>query len=212
MAKKQLTTLLFDLGNVLFDLDIPATERALAGVLGDRVNAFKKWSAQSRFFERYETGEISDSDFVDQIKQYCKTATVDHDIIKAWNAMLIGMPLERLMWLKELRKTYSVALLSNTNALHIKWVHHYLEQVHQITQFEEDYFDQVYYSHVIGKRKPNEAAFRFVLENLGVSPEEVLFMDDVEGNIQSAGKMGIQSVLHIPETEIVEKLPIYLEG
>lgn len=212
MADTKITTLLFDLGNVLFDLDIPATERELAVLLGERATEFRSWTIHNQFFERYETGRISDSDFVGQINQYCLPGTKNEEIISAWNAMLVGMTLERLTWLKELRQTYRVALLSNTNALHIKWVHHYLEQTYQIIRFEEDYFDRVYYSHEIAARKPNEEAFRFVLEELGVSPGEVLFMDDVEGNIQSAGEMGIQAVLHIPKTEIIEKFPRYLEG
>lgn len=210
MADTKITTLLFDLGNVLFDLNIPATERALARVLGERTTEFRSWTIHNHFFERYEIGEISDSDFVGQINQYCLPGTKNEEIISAWNAMLVGMPLERLTWLKELRKTYRVALLSNTNALHIKWVHHYLEQKYQITQFEEDCFDRVYYSHEIRARKPDAAAFRYVLENLGVNPEEVLFIDDVKENYLGAKTVDIVAIQHSPNFKIETMLPAYL--
>lgn len=212
MADTKITTLLFDLGNVLFDLDIPATERALAVLLGKRATEFRKWSTQSEFFEQYETGKISDLDFIGQFKQYCLPGTKNEQIVTAWNAMLMGMPLKRLTWLKELRKTYRVAVLSNTNALHIKWVHHYLEQKYQITEFEEDHFDRVYYSHLIQARKPDEKVYRFVLDDLEVSPKEVLFIDDVAENIRSADEIGIQTVLHKPDTEIMDKFTEYLKG
>lgn len=210
MGKSGVTTLLFDLGNVLFDLDIPATERAFASLLGDRRVQFSDWAVRNRFFERYEKGEITDKEFVETIGSQCQSEVSEDEVITAWNAMLIGMPESRLTWLKELRKTYQVALLSNTNALHITKVRQWLQQEHGIMHFEETYFDRVYYSHEIGARKPETRAYQMVIQDLETAVTSTLFIDDVQANIQGAQQLGIQAIWHKPTDEIRVKLPEYL--
>ncbi len=210
MATTHIRTLLFDLGNVLFDLDIPATERALTGLLGEQAPGFKSWAEDTRFFERFETGELSNAEFVREIQGRCVPGTTVQAITAAWNAMLLGMPESRLTWLKELSTEFRVALLSNTNDLHITWVRAYLRNAYGIGSFEDEFFHKVYYSHEIGARKPEAAAFQHVLDDLGVTGTEVLFVDDVDENTAQAASMGIQVQLHQPGREIRDYLPLYL--
>lgn len=212
MNRPRITTLLFDLGNVLFDLDIPATEKSLSRILGDQTSEFKDKAIRARFFEQYETGRISDQGFIAYIQSHSRPGTTEAEITSAWNAMLLGMPADRLRWLKELRKLYRVALLSNTNALHITWVRNYLDQQHGERHFEENCFDRVYYSHEIGARKPNQAAFQHVLDDLGISPSDMLFIDDIQENTRAALSMGIASIAHPPGREIMEALPRYIRS
>jgi len=210
MGTLSVTTLLFDLGNVLFDLDIPATETALNRLLGHDAHRFADWARDNRFFERFETGEIANEAFIGTILEHCTPETSATDVIHAWNAMLIGMPANRLAWLKELRVKYRVALLSNTNGLHIDWVHDYFRETHALTDYEVKYFDRVYYSHAIGARKPDREAYRFVLRDLGVTPQEVLFIDDNQDNCRGARQVGIHAVHHSPERMIERSLDDYL--
>lgn len=210
MGTLRVTTLLFDLGNVLFDLDIPATEKALNKLLGQGAHHFAVWARDNRFFERFETGEIDNDAFIGTILEKCSPETTATDVILAWNAMLLGMPANRLAWLEELRVNYQVALLSNTNGLHIHWVHDYFREAHALTDYEDKYFDRVYYSHAIGARKPNREAYRFVLQDLDVTPQEVLFIDDNLENCLGARQVGIHAVHHSPERMIERCLDDYL--
>lgn len=212
MEKKRISTILFDLGNVLFDLDIPATEEALSNLLGQHSLRFKNWAVKQQFFERYEIGEISDELFIEKIGEHCLPGTTEQMIINAWNAMLLGMPADRLQWLKELRSIYQVALLSNTNALHIAWVRQFLANGHQVTEFETTHFDRVYYSHEIGARKPDENSFQYVLDDLDVDPSEILFIDDVPENTKTAASMGIRTRQHRIGNEIMIDLPRYIKS
>lgn len=56
-------------------------------------------------------------------------------------------------------------------------------------------FELSIYSFEIGLCKPDRAAFDFLLAKVNMPAREILFIDDSERNIQSAGEMGIQTVL-----------------
>jgi putative hydrolase of the HAD superfamily len=57
-------------------------------------------------------------------------------------------------------------------------------------------FDVVLISGEVGMRKPNEEAFRLAAERLGVPPEECVFVDDHDGNVEAAERVGMTGVLH----------------
>ena len=55
-------------------------------------------------------------------------------------------------------------------------------------------FEHAFLSYEVGLRKPNLAIYRFVLEKLGLSPEQVGFTDDNVSNVEGAQSLGIRSV------------------
>ena len=68
----------------------------------------------------------------------------------------------------------------------------------------EPLFHSVYYSNVIGMRKPTKEAFKYVLEQNDYIPEETLFLDDSVQHLMGAKKCGIHSI-HITDI-VVEEL------
>ena len=55
--------------------------------------------------------------------------------------------------------------------------------------------DKAYFSWETGYVKPDERAFRHILEEFDLKPEECLYFDDSEKNIEAARKIGIQAEL-----------------
>lgn len=55
----------------------------------------------------------------------------------------------------------------------------------------EKIFDKVYSSSDIGCRKPSAEFFSFVLKDIGVSAENVVYFDNEEEMITSAKQLGI---------------------
>jgi putative hydrolase of the HAD superfamily len=55
-------------------------------------------------------------------------------------------------------------------------------------------FDRQFYSCCVGHAKPDAAYFEHILTDLGLAPEQALFIDDVEPNVISARQIGIPSV------------------
>lgn len=204
------TCLLFDLGNVIVDLDIPATFRALEALAGYRKEALGSFLRTQRWMERFEVGEFNDAAFVEGILAYTDGRS-EKEVRDAWNAMLLAIPRERLDWLAGLRSKYEVALLSNTNGIHLAWVYEYLEREHGITSYEEHCFDRAFYSHLIGRRKPESECYSLVLDAMCRRPGEVLFIDDVAENTAAASDLGIRVATHPVGAEIMECLEGYLE-
>ena len=206
MVKQKIKNLLFDLGNVIVDIDID-------GALG-RVKSLLNEDADTAIIEKtfidYECGHISTEIFINQILRQSDRKYQATDVIEAWNSMLISIPSYRLAMLEMLRPNYNVYLLSNTNSLHLEWVHRYVKRVHKVSNFEETYFDQAFYSHMIGDRKPNQSIFKHVSEEAFMTPEVTLFMDDMEENITVAAELGF-STFHVKAGEEVAEY-LKLEG
>ena len=56
------------------------------------------------------------------------------------------------------------------------------------------HFDHRYYSCRLGAAKPDPQAFQLVLSDLGVQPDEVLFIDDRAENTRTARDLGMHSI------------------
>lgn len=203
-------TLIFDFGNVLFNLDFGRSFDALENIIGltwSFGNIPDKVINTIRSFER---GQINDEEFIWVFQQY-KQDLNPRDLISAWNSMLVDLPIERLNYLQSLREDYNLALLSNINSIHLRWIHKYFSEELDIINFEETYFDKVFYSHLVGMRKPDSEIYEFVTRSLGIEPNSILFIDDLESNIKAAKENGWHAIVHDPKDEIINKLIIYIE-
>ena len=150
-------------------------------------------------------GKLSSQDFISYYHTNLKNNNASAEaIITAWNSILLDFPLQRLEFLKELKKKreFQLILLSNTNELHISWIK---EHVNFYEEFKS-YFDAFYLSHEINLRKPNANIYEFVLDQHQLKPEEVLFIDDTKENTDAAKSLGFHVWNINPETEDVTSL------
>ena len=196
--------IIFDFGNVLFDLDLPAIERNLKMHYGENFEPAKEKLLRDKVFELYETGGLSAEEFVDTLRFAGERPLEKEQVIAAWNSIFLEMPKARFEMLLHLRQNYKVFLLSNINDLHATWIDDYMVREHGIADFHDRYFDGVYYSHLIRLRKPDREIYEYVLADAELVPEETIFFDDMEMNVEAAKAVGIQGVLHPQGQEIVE--------
>jgi len=198
--------LIFDFGNVLFDLDLPRSEKRLQAVFGDQYAAARQHIQQNQVVELYETGGLSTTDFVEAIRSAVWPPISAEQVIDAWNSLLIGMPAERFDMLLRLRRHYKVFLLSNINELHEQWIANYMVRTYGLRDYESLYFDGVYFSHLIRLRKPDPVIFEYVLADAELLPEETMFFDDLPINVQAAQQAGIHGVWHPAGSNIVSRM------
>ncbi len=206
MRPGSVQNLIFDFGNVLFDLDLPAWERHLRNLYGAEATEVLESLRQQRIFELYETGGMDTGEFVAHLCSMGKTPPAPEQVIGAWNSIFVEFPARRFALLTALRQRYQVFLLSNINDLHARWIDGYLLRDFCIYNFEQRFFDGVYYSHLIRLRKPTREVFEYVLNDAELNPATCLFFDDLSPNVEAALACGIPAVLHTAGRDIEEHL------
>jgi glucose-1-phosphatase len=203
---KNVKNIIFDLGNVLLDIDIPATERALHHLFGENAEKALKKCHADNIFNLYETGKMGEKAFFQHIRAASEKNITDAQIKKAWNAMLLDFTPARLERLAQLKKKYNLYLLSNTNTTHLVWFRHLLKEKYGIPDFETRFFVKAYYSHKIKLRKPTAEIYEYVVKDAALNPAETLFIDDNADNIAAAQQAGWQTILHPIGAEVVVAL------
>ena len=184
--------IIFDLGEVIVDLDVAATETAFAALLVNPNESIYNLKGQTPVFDELEVGVISPAEFRAEINKLAHSRTTDDQIDAAWNAMLVKIPSAKIQLVQNLRSNYQTFVLSNTNRIHIDHLEKYLLPRHGLKSLNQ-IFDFVYYSHEIGKRKPNSDAYQFILDKHEIIPGRTLFIDDRIENIHTAQEMGIKT-------------------
>ncbi len=185
LASHQGSWLIFDFGNVLIEID-PARSIESFQTLGAQADLH----LDADFFQDFETGAITAAEFRRALRSQLKWASADSSIDRAWNALLLEIPPKTLSVLRSLRaQGYRLALLSNTNPIHIDEVRRRLGPF-GYGEFARC-FERIFYSYEMGFRKPDPAIYAAVDRELGItSPAEVLYIDDNAANIASAAAYG----------------------
>jgi putative hydrolase of the HAD superfamily len=200
--------ILFDMGNVLIDINIPLTYRAFGKLAGLDDATTDELFRTKAFFRHFEGGEIDEATFRATMKrEFGGEAWTDPVIDEAWCSLLLEMPKERLDLVAQLGKRYHVFLLSNTNPIHVR------EITRRAAAMGVDFpglFERMFLSSEMGLMKPSAAIYERVLQEANLNPGETLFVDDSLDNILAAGTLGIQTLHLNPLGTLVEKMQPYL--
>lgn len=203
--KSNIDCIIFDLGKVIIEVNHEETYRAFAKICKQPQVAIKE-IFEFEDFQLFELGKISEQEFFLRVENLLFLERDEMDnIVKAWDAMIVGVSLESVHLLNELKKNFSVLALSNTNATHIKTINRYLEDHYHIKDIRE-LFDKVYYSYELGLSKPNKKIFEYVFTENRLIPERTLFIDDNFENICAARELKLQTIHLLEQTKLAEEL------
>lgn len=209
---KNIKNIILDYGNVIFDLDFQRAHKSFEEIGIKDVNSFFSHKVQSSLFDDFDKGKISADDFRNTIRAVTgQKDLTDEQIDHAWNSLLIGVPKGRHELLMQLKNRYRTFLLSNNNELHYDWIMQYLKNEYQLDG-NKIFFEKDYYSHLLGMRKPDEEIFDFVISTNGLKPNETLFVDDSPQHLETADRMGIQTILATPQNtfeKIVQEIGLF---
>lgn len=196
--------IVFDFGGVLLNVDYQKTQDAFVALGVTNFEDFYSQTNANPLFADLEKGLIPADEFYHAFRRQTGH-NLDRDVIKkAWCAMLVSFRPKSFEFLDQLReKGYKVFLLSNTNAIHFEVFHQMFAEQHPHRSFES-YFNMPYYSHLIHERKPDTAAYQYVLDAENLVAEESMFVDDTFKNIPPAQLVGMQ-VCHLHSNGLIEK-------
>ena len=177
LSKDMIDTKLIDLAD-FYDLDVDA-------LLG----------AKSQYRDPSDLGEISDQEFWIQILEHFGVeATVEDSEIDSYIVLVEGT----LDIAKSLSKKYRKAILSNDSkemgALRRKKF-----------SFDE-IFNPIVISGYLGVKKPDTRIYDILLEELGTSAEECLFIDNNMDNVDAARSLGIRTILFKSAEQLKKEL------
>lgn len=180
----KITTIVFDLGGVLIELDGPPIKDTWVDESIDYAENWRRWG-NSRCVQAYETGTITSKAFITGVIAELEL-NVSEEVFRS---AYISWPksffpgTEKL--LAALKTTYRLAFYSNTSDLHLPRL---LNDVGLAK-----YFERTFASYEIGYFKPDHNGYRYVLSEMQVSPDEVLFIDDNQINVEGAAAVGIRA-------------------
>ena len=193
--------LIFDLGNVIIDIDYQRSLNLLKSQLPSSFDHKVDFFYATDFHKNYEKGLIDSPTFRDEVRSYFEQDWPDSKVDELWNSLLGKIPQDRLDLVAKLKQNFQVGILSNTNEIHIEAVYNIIKEDFGMERFEP-LFDHVFYSHEMGLSKPSAEIYTRMLESLGSSSDRVIFFDDLEANVKGAKSVGIQAV-HVTGPKVI---------
>lgn len=192
---ENIKNLIFDLGNVILNIDTKLSEKAFAQY---GMNDFEKLytlASQNELFDRLEVGSITENEFYDEFRRVTGCKLDNKTLEQCWDALIMDFPAARIEMLKHLKAEgkYRTFILSNTNIIHYRFYTALLKRTHGVDGLES-LVEHAYFSHEIGLKKPNRDIFDYVVTNSHIKPEESIFIDDNEVNIKAANAWGFNTI------------------
>ena len=189
--------ILFDLGGVLVELAglKRMAELTRAKITPDELA--RRWAA-SEYVQLYESGKCSTEIFAAGIVKELDMDITPEDFIGEFPLYAKDFFPGVVELLQKLNPKYTLACLSNTNA--IQW----MGLCERISI--DKYFQHSFLSYEIGIMKPELEIYTYTIEKLGFSPDEIVFFDDSEANVQAAVKAGMNAHRVLDFNDLKDKM------
>lgn len=187
--------IIFDYGNVIFEINFKRTQTALSNLGISNIEAFFAHKGHNSLFDDFEVAGISADDFRNGIRTASNNKNLtDAQIDEAWNSLLIGVSKGNHDVLLAVKQKYRTFLLSNNNEIHYDWIIKYLQKEFGINNYDH-LFEKAYFSQLMRLRKPNVNIFEQVLTENNLNPAETLFIDDSPQHLAGAKNAGLPTLL-----------------
>lgn len=207
MIQSPIEVILFDLGNVI----LPFNHYQIAEKLS-RFSQRKEFQDPQKIFSHlfdfekgsvngYEVGKVSSIQFFKSLKEYLHLSLSFEEFIPIWNDIFTENQ-EVSEIIRSLKGKKKLGLISNTNPLHFDYI---------LSKFSViRIFDKWILSHEVGFKKPAVEIFRRAIEWASVTPEKILFIDDMKGHAEVAISLGMQGIHFISAPQLKQELLLKL--
>jgi len=158
-------------------------------------NAFRENEVARMLLFELELGRIDVSEFEPRFGAELGVAETDGLVERLWadlgpdDAMI-----EAVAGFRE--RGVRTGLVSNSWGTALKYEADLMERL----------FDATVISHLVGLRKPDEEIYRLAASEMELPPEELVFVDDLPGNLKPARAMGMATVVHRTAADTIPQL------
>jgi len=178
---------LFDLGNVIVNVDKEEALRIFSDITGEPVEKLLDFP-ESNLEKNFEKGKIAIEDYIAGLKRrFNLTNEVNkEELIEIW-ASCFKLNEQMIELVKKIDRNIKKGILSNTNPLHIESI----KKNYDIF----GYFDYLFFSYDLGYVKPDKRIYTSVMSKLKAKANEIIFIDDLQANLLPAEKIGFHTYL-----------------
>lgn len=182
--------LLLDLGGVVIDVDPQRCFAYWADAADVDVGYIaERWCADEAY-EAFEIGAIGFGEYLESLAGRLDISLGEDDWRAGWNALLGDPIADVVAALPALAARVPLYCFSNTNVVHqAAWERRHADALAP--------FRRIYVSWQLGMRKPSVTAYRRVADDIGVAPEDIVFLDDNAANVRGASAAGLVAH-HVP--------------
>lgn len=177
-----ITTIFFDIGNVLLDFHGPTILEQVALKVGRTPKEVTEFFWHSKVGERLEVGEIRGEQVFTEFRAGLGFSGTYEQFESLW-CEHFQLNQDTAALLEALAKTHKVYLLSNTNHVHYEYFlkrYAFTRQVHGAVL-----------SHEVKMRKPEPRIYKEALRLASAKASESFFTDDLAENIEAAQAEGL---------------------
>lgn len=194
----KLRAIIFDIGRVLIRVDVARAMQGLA--TGSSLSPAELWSAIEKDprWPDWQEGRISPHDWHLHLARRLPDGITFQQFSEAWNRALDPTPIHEDAFLAKLAKRYKLALLSNTDPLHVK----HMEASYSFFA----HFPVRIYSCAVGCSKPNPMIFQQALKAVKVPADVALYIDDVAAYVEAAKKLGMAGIQFQSPAQLTDDL------
>ena len=194
----------FDFGGVLYNIDVGLSVKAFDDLFVKYPYCERSELMNHETVDKFERGHYSPDEFRALISARLKNMVKDHEIDDAWRKLLLGVFPDREQKLRDLKTRVPISLLSNTSSIHYEY---FSPQCSDLLGL----FEKQFLSFEMGQRKPDHEIYHTMIEELGLKPGEVVFVDDLAENIKAANETGIKGI-HLSHSDKFDDVLAEIEG
>ena len=187
MPANRIRAIIFDIGRVLISVDISRATSGLA--FGLSLTPEEVWSAIEKDprWPDWQEGRISPRDWHLHVTKRLGASLTFEQFTEVWNRSLDPNPIQSESFLEKLSKKYRLALLSNTDSIHMT------EEEARFPFFR--FFPIRIYSFRVGASKPDPVIYREALKGCRVRAEEAVYIDDIAAYAEAAQRLGMTGLV-----------------
>ncbi|PWB70189.1 MAG: hypothetical protein C3F07_17460 [Anaerolineales bacterium] len=182
----------FDLGGVIVRTEYQAPRQHLAERLDMEYDDLVRIVFDSDSAQKATVGDVTSAEHWAMVMKRLKRPDSEMQTIR--DEFFAGDIVDRelLDFIRSLRGDYKTGLISNA-----------FDDLRTFIVREkfDDAFDHMVISAEVGAAKPGARIFQIALDQLEVSPNEAVFVDDVHENIEGCEKLGIKGI-HFKDPQI----------
>jgi HAD superfamily hydrolase (TIGR01509 family) len=175
----------FDMGHVIIDFEWPTVCEGFCRRAGLEAQSFAPILKHLGSLG-YETGKIGTIEFLKEVNRVLKTDIDETEFTTLWNATFRENS-EMSELLQQLKNSYALYLLSNTNESH----YNFIQREYDVAR----HFSELILSYEVGSAKPELEIYKEVITRSGIAPGSCIFIDDLEENVRAAHEVGLQAIV-----------------